>query len=73
MQTVTLNNGIVMPMVGYGTMFEPEQTQEKVLEALEAGYRLIDTASAYKNEAEVGAAVRKSGIPREELFITSKI
>lgn len=73
MQTVKLNNGVEMPVLGYGTMFAPEQTQEAVLEALAAGYRLIDTAAAYKNEAEVGSAIRKSGIPREEIFVTSKL
>ena len=73
MQTVQLNNGVAMPVLGYGTMFAPDQTEEAVLEALKVGYRLIDTAAVYQNEAEVGSAVKKSGIPREELFITSKI
>lgn len=73
MQTIKLNNGVEMPMIGYGTMFDPKKTEEKVLEALETGYRMIDTAAAYRNEAEVGAAVKKSGIPREKIFITSKL
>lgn len=74
MKYKTLNNGIKMPMLGYGVFqTPPEQTEECVSQALEVGYRLIDTAQAYDNEEGVGAAVRKSGIPREEVFITSKI
>lgn len=70
----TLNNGVKMPMLGYGVFqTPPEETERCVREALEVGYRLIDTAQAYGNEEGVGAAVRESGIPREEVFITSKI
>ena len=71
--TVTLNNGITMPRVGFGVFQVDEKScEEAVLEALQAGYRLIDTARAYNNEAAVGRAVRRSGLKREELFITSK-
>ena len=70
----TLNNGVEMPMLGYGVFqTPPEETERCVREALEVGYRLIDTAQAYANEEGVGAAVRASGVPREEVFITSKI
>ena len=70
----TLNNGVEMPMLGYGVFqTPPDQTARCVAEALEVGYRLIDTAQAYGNEEGVGAAVRASGVPREEVFITSKI
>ena len=70
----TLNNGVEMPMLGYGVFqTPPEETERCVAEALEVGYRLIDTAQAYANEEGVGAAVRASGVPREEVFITSKI
>lgn len=70
----TLNNGIEMPMLGYGVFqTPPAQTERCVTEALEVGYRLIDTAQAYGNEEGVGAAVRASGLPREDVFITSKI
>ena len=70
----TLNNGVEMPMLGYGVFqTPPDQTERCVAEALEVGYRLIDTAQAYGNEEGVGAAVRASGVPREDVFITSKI
>ena len=70
----TLNNGVEMPVLGYGVFqTPPEETERCVREALEVGYRLIDTAQAYANEEGVGAAVRASGVPREEVFITSKI
>ena len=70
----TLNNGVEMPMLGYGVFqTPPEETERCVREALDVGYRLIDTAQAYANEEGVGAAVRASGVPREEVFITSKI
>lgn len=72
--TITVNNGIVIPQIGYGVFqTPPEETERCVREALEVGYRLIDTAQAYANEEGVGAAVRASGVPREEVFITSKI
>jgi diketogulonate reductase-like aldo/keto reductase len=72
--TVTLNNGVQIPQLGFGVFqVPPEETQRVVEEALEAGYRHIDTAAAYRNEAGVGAAIAASGIPREELFITTKL
>ena len=71
---VTLNNGVEMPVLGFGVyQIEPDETERAVLEALEVGYRHIDTAAAYCNEAEVGRAIAASGIPREELFLTTKI
>jgi diketogulonate reductase-like aldo/keto reductase len=75
MQTVTLNNGVKMPIIGIGVYQIPdaEQCENAVYEALKAGYRLIDTAAGYQNEAAVGRAIRRSGIPREELFVTIKI
>ena len=74
MQTIQLNNGIDMPILGYGLFQVPPQEAERCTrEALETGYRLIDTAQAYGNEQGVGDAVRQSGIPREELFIVTKI
>lgn len=70
----TLNNGVKMPMLGFGVYQTPPQdTKRCVSDALEVGYRLIDTAQAYDNEEGVGAAVRESGIARDEVFITSKI
>ena len=72
--TVTLNDGNTIPQLGYGVFkIEPEETEEMVAEALKVGYRHIDTAAAYGNEEGVGAAIAKSGIPREELFITTKL
>ena len=73
--TITLNDGIQIPAVGFGTFLIPADgsTYKAVREALDAGYRHIDTATAYYNEEEVGNAVRDSGIPREEVFITSKL
>ncbi|MFJ1968895.1 aldo/keto reductase [Streptomyces sp. NPDC087903] len=74
MQTVTLNNGVEMPILGFGVyQIPPEQTEQAVVDALAAGYRLLDTAAAYGNEEAVGRAVRSSGIPREELFVTTKL
>jgi 2,5-diketo-D-gluconate reductase A len=71
---VTLNNGVTIPQLGFGVFqVPPEETQRIVEEALAAGYRHIDTAAAYRNEAGVGAAIAASGIPREELFITTKL
>lgn len=72
--TTTLNNGVVMPMIGYGVFLTPpEETERAVHEAIEVGYRSIDTAQAYRNEEGVGAAVAACGIPREELFLTTKV
>jgi len=72
---VKLNNGIEMPIFGLGTyqMGSGKETKEAVLYALEIGYRLIDTASMYGNEKDVGEAVRKSGVPREEIFVVTKL
>ena len=75
MEYVTLSNGVKMPLAGFGVFQVPEATvcDQAVRDALSGGYRLIDTAAAYFNEEAVGAAIRKSGIPREELFITTKL
>ena len=74
MEYVILNNGTEMPILGFGVYQIPkEETKKCVLDALNAGYRLIDTAQSYFNESEVGEAIVESGIPREELFITSKV
>lgn len=74
MEYVTLNNGIKMPKLGYGVYQTPaEETKRCVLEAIEAGYRSIDTAQAYGNEAGVGEALKECGLPREEFFITTKV
>jgi 2,5-diketo-D-gluconate reductase A len=74
MQTVTLNNGVQMPIVGFGVFqIDDAQTEQAVSDALAAGYRLIDTAASYGNEAAVGHAIKRSGIPREELFVTTKL
>ncbi|KAG4084829.1 organophosphate reductase [Neocallimastix lanati (nom. inval.)] len=74
MEYKTLSNGLKIPMLGFGVyQIPPNQTKECVLAALRAGYRLIDTAQAYKNEKAVGEAIRESGIPREEIFITTKL
>lgn len=74
MEYVTLNNGVKMPILGYGVyQTPPEETERCVLEALETGYRSIDTAQAYYNEEGVGNALAKCGIQREEIFITTKV
>ena len=74
MEYVTLNNGVEMPILGYGTYQVPSRiTEQCVAEALRVGYRSINTAQCYGNEHEVGLACRKSGIPRFELFITTKL
>ncbi len=74
MDFVTLNNGVKMPKLGYGVyQTPPEDTERCVLEAIKIGYRSIDTAQAYGNEAGVGAAIQKCALPREDLFITTKI
>jgi 2,5-diketo-D-gluconate reductase A len=72
--SVTLNNGVEMPILGFGVFqIPPEETEQAVATALEVGYRLIDTAASYGNEEAVGRALRTSGIPRGELFITTKL
>jgi 2,5-diketo-D-gluconate reductase A len=74
MQTVTLNNGVEMPVLGFGVLQIPDdETEKAVLTALDVGYRLIDTAALYQNEEAVGRAIAESGIPRDELFITTKV
>lgn len=74
MNYVTLNNGVKMPQLGYGVyQTPPEETEKCVLEAIKNGYRSIDTAQTYNNEEGVGNAITKCGLPREELFITTKI
>ena len=75
MKTVTLNNGVEMPIIGLGSYkaTSPVEAKEAIIYALQCGYRMIDTASYYRNEELVGKAVRESGIPREEIFVTSKV
>lgn len=74
MEYVTLNNGIKMPKLGYGVYQTPaEDTKRCVLEAIEVGYRSIDTAQAYGNEKGVGEALKECGLPREEFFVTTKV
>lgn len=75
MKNVMLNNGIEMPILGFGVFQIPdaEECEKSVLDAINAGYRLIDTAAAYMNEKAVGNAIRKSKVPREEFFVTTKL
>src|SRR5918998_34588 len=71
---ITLNNDVRIPQLGFGVFqIPPEETRQAALDALEVGYRHIDTAQMYRNEAEVGQAVRESGIDRSEIFVTSKL
>lgn len=74
MQTIKLHNGVEMPMEGFGVFQVSDLSvcEQAVSDAIATGYRLIDTASSYKNETAVGAAIRKSGVSREDLFVTSK-
>lgn len=74
MEYVTLNNGINMPMAGIGTfLLSPDEAETSVLSALQNGCRLIDTANAYVNERAVGRAMKKSGVPRNEIFLETKL
>ncbi len=74
MEYVTLNNGVKMPMAGIGTfLLTPDEAETSVLSALQNGYRLIDTANAYVNEKAVGRAMKKSALPREEIFLETKL
>lgn len=75
MQTVKLNNGIEMPIIGFGVfqINDPAECEKSVLDAINSGYRLIDTAEIYGNEEAVGKAIKASGVAREELFITTKL
>lgn len=74
-ENVKLNNGVIMPLEGFGVFQIPDlaECERVTIEAIRQGYRLIDTAAAYQNEEAVGAAIAKSGVPREELFITTKL
>lgn len=75
MQTVELNNGVEMPILGFGTyqIDDHEECERSVTEALDTGYRLIDTAAGYGNEAAVGSAIEKSDVPRDDVFVTTKL
>ena len=75
MQKVVLNNGVEMPILGFGVyqIADTEECEKSVYEAIRAGYRLIDTAAAYQNEEAVGNAIEKSGVPREDIFVTTKL
>ena len=74
MEYTTLSIGVKMPMLGYGVyQVSPQECERCVLDALGAGYRLLDTAQSYFNEAQVGSAIRKSGVPREDIFLTTKV
>ena len=75
MEYKTLNNGLIIPILGFGVyqIWDQEECEKAVLEALKIGYRLIDTAAVYYNEEAVGRAIKKSGIPREEIILTSKL
>src|SRR5688572_12610094 len=73
--TVILNNGVEMPLLGFGVFQVPDldECERSVFEAIATGYRLIDTAAAYMNEEAVGKAIQRSDVPREELFVTTKL
>ena len=73
--TVKLNNGVEMPILGFGVfqVSDPDECERSVYDAIQTGYRLIDTAASYMNEEAVGKAIKRSGVPREELFITTKL
>lgn len=75
MQTVKLNNGIEMPILGFGVfqIADLKECERCVSDAIRTGYRLIDTAASYQNEAAVGNAIHGSGVPRKQLFITTKL
>ena len=74
MQYLTLNNGVKMPILGFGVyQIPPEETKQAVLDAIDVGYRLIDTPQGYFNESEVGKAISECNVPRDELFITTKV
>jgi diketogulonate reductase-like aldo/keto reductase len=75
MQNVTLNNGLEMPILGFGVfqMTDLQECERSVVDAIQVGYRLIDTAASYENEAAVGRAIKRSGVARRELFITTKL
>lgn len=75
MQTVVLNNGVEMPVLGFGVfqMRDLAECERSVLDAIETGYRLIDTAASYLNEEAVGRGIKNSAVPRKDLFITTKL
>ena len=75
MEYVTLNNGVKMPQLGFGVyqITDPAQCEQAVVDAISVGYRSIDTAASYGNEEAVGRAIKRCGVPREELFITTKL
>ena len=75
MQQITLNNGVAIPLVGFGVfqITDAATCEQSVVDAIDTGYRLIDTAASYLNEAAVGRGIRRSGIAREELFVTTKL
>ena len=75
MQNVKLNNGVEMPILGFGVfqVKDLEECERSVVDAIETGYRLIDTAQSYGNEEAVGKAIKRSGVARKELFITTKL
>ena len=75
MKNLVLNNGVEMPILGFGVFQIPdaEECERVVYEALEAGYRLLDTAAAYGNEEAVGRAIKRSGVARKEVFVTTKL
>ncbi|EJR8223937.1 aldo/keto reductase, partial [Escherichia coli] len=75
MQKVKLNNGIEMPLLGFGVfqMTDAAECERAVIDAINIGYRLIDTAASYQNETQVGNALKRSGIARNELFVTTKL
>lgn len=75
MQNVRLNNGVEMPVLGFGVfqVKDLEECERSVVDAIETGYRLIDTAQSYENEEAVGKAIKRGGVAREELFITTKV
>ena len=74
MQTLKMNNGVEIPVLGFGVFqIPPAETEQAVVNAITAGYRHIDTAQAYLNESEVGKGIARSGIARQELFVTTKV
>ena len=75
MNYVTLNNGVKMPQLGFGVyqITDPAQCEQAVVDAISVGYRSIDTAASYGDEEAVGRAIKRCGVPREELFITTKL
>ena len=75
MNRIKLNNGVEMPILGFGVfqITDPQECEQSVIDAINVGYRLLDTAASYMNEVSVGNAIKKSGVVREELFITTKL